>query len=389
MLHDYIEPSERAVACPNQDVVYGQMVLALDREPAVIQVPDFGTRFWVYQIVDQRTDGFAEIGKMYATKPGFYLLVGPDWKGNSPPGIDAVFHCSTRLGIIIPRAFMDDTPEDRAAIQPVINQIAGYPLSKFNGKMKVTDWSQAPHFPGDTGSAEVKWVKPGLFFSQLPNVLDEVPPFPGEEAIYQQLHALLAAAKEDPKIKAILDQSAEAAESELVEPLFQFRNYGLPVPGKWTTVRNGAHFGTDYFTRTAVAKSNILVNKQNETKYFYQDLDSNGDRLNGANPYTVTFPKGQLPPVKGFWSLTLYNKHHFFHPNDLKRYSLGTKNKNLQFNADGSLTLTVSATSAGQDKVSNWLPAPSGEFSLYLRSYWPEAPILEGSWTPPAVQKHN
>ena len=45
MLHDYIEPSERAVACPNQDVVYGQSVLALDREPFVIQVPDFGERF--------------------------------------------------------------------------------------------------------------------------------------------------------------------------------------------------------------------------------------------------------------------------------------------------------------------------------------------------------
>src|SRR5262249_7877518 len=69
MLHDYIEPSERAVACPNQDVTYGQMVLALDREPVVIQVPDFGDRFWVYQIVDQRTDAFAEIGKMYGSAP--------------------------------------------------------------------------------------------------------------------------------------------------------------------------------------------------------------------------------------------------------------------------------------------------------------------------------
>jgi hypothetical protein len=169
--------------------------------------------------------------------------------------------------------------------------------------------------------------------------------------------------------------------------VFQFHNYGLPLPGNWTTIKNGANFGTDYFTRTAVAKSNILVNKENETKYFYQDLDSNGDRLNGANTYTVTFEKGKLPPVKGFWSLTLYNEHHFFNPNDLKRYSLGTKNKTLKENDDGSLTLVISAKSPGGDKANNWLPAPEGDFSLYLRSYWPEAAILDGSWTPPNVVK--
>jgi hypothetical protein len=60
-------------------------------------------------------------------------------------------------------------------------------------------------------------------------------------------------------------------------------------------------------------------------------------------PYTITFPAGALPPVQGFWSLTLYNEHHFFHPNDLKRYSLGTKNKNLHYAPDGSLSLTASA----------------------------------------------
>src|SRR5262245_23909445 len=81
MLRDYVEPSERAVACPNQDVVYGQCVADFTKGPVVIQVPDFGDRFWVYQIVDQRTDGFATLGKMYGTRPGFYLLAGADWKG--------------------------------------------------------------------------------------------------------------------------------------------------------------------------------------------------------------------------------------------------------------------------------------------------------------------
>lgn len=81
MLTDYIKPQERAVACPNQDVVYGLATLDLTKGPVVVQVPDFGDRFWVYQVCNQRTDGFASLGKMYGTKPGFYLLATNDWKG--------------------------------------------------------------------------------------------------------------------------------------------------------------------------------------------------------------------------------------------------------------------------------------------------------------------
>jgi hypothetical protein len=161
------------------------------------------------------------------------------------------------------------------------------------------------------------------------------------------------------------------------------------LPHNWSTPNNGAMFGTDYLMRTAVAKSNIFVNKPNETNYYYQDLDSSGGRLNGANRYNVTFAKGALSPVRGFWSLTLYNEHHFFAPNDLRRYSLGTKNKGLNYGADGSLTLYVQADSPGPDKESNWLPAPTGDFSLYVRAYWPQAPVTSGKWTPPAVQKVN
>ena len=63
MLRDYIDPAERAVACPNQDVAYGGGPLALDVSPVVVQVPDCGDRFWVYQIVDLSTDSFASLGR--------------------------------------------------------------------------------------------------------------------------------------------------------------------------------------------------------------------------------------------------------------------------------------------------------------------------------------
>ena len=389
MLRDYIAPEERIAACPNQDVVYGFGVLDLSKEPVVIQVPDFKDRFWVYQIVDQRTDSFVKLGKMYGTKPGFYLLTGPGWNGTVPNGITGTFHAGTKLGIAVPRVFKEATPADTQAVQPLVSQIMMYPLSKFTGQMQTKDWTKAPNFPTPPGSGaeETKWVVPEKFFDELSDVLDEVPPLPGEEHWYTTAHQLLDAAQKDPKLKAALVASATDSDKNIVTPLFQFHNYGLPLPDNWTTQKNGAAFGTDYYTRTAVAKSNIFVNTQNETKYFYQDLDKDGARLNGAHSYTVTFPAGQLPPVKGFWSLTMYNEHHFFEPNKLIRYSLGTKNKDLQKSSDGSLTIYVSTAAPSDDKMTNWLPAPKGDFSLYVRSYWPEEAILNGTWTPPAVVK--
>ncbi|WP_423803167.1 DUF1214 domain-containing protein [Paraflavisolibacter caeni] len=120
----------------------------------------------------------------------------------------------------------------------------------------------------------------------------------------------------------------------------------------------------------------------------YTDFYSAGQRLNGANAYTVTFQKGELPPVNGFWSLTLYNEEHLFSPNPLNRYSLGTKSKQLKLGADGSLTIYVQSVAPGTEKESNWLPAPGGaDFSMYIRAYWPQQPILNGSWMPPMVER--
>jgi len=389
MLHDYITPEERLVACPNQDVVYGFGVIDGRRGPSVVQVPDFGDRFWVYQAVDQRTDSFVRLGAMHQTRPGLYLLAPRSWDGAVPGGIAGVFRFDTRIAVCIPRVFMDDTDADRATIQPVINQVMAYPLSEYTGRMRSIDWSTAPSFPAGgatSGEQETQWVDPRRFFAELPAVMTEVPARPGEEALYGWLDSMLQAAARDSRVADLLNAAAVDANAGLVDELFQFRNIGLPLPGHWSAQRNGARFGTDYLSRTAMAKANIFVNTPEETAYFYQDLDAHGARLDGSRSYSVTFPPNQLPPVRGFWSLTLYNEHHFFHPNELNRYSLGTKNKDLHHAADGSLTLTASAAPPGDDDLrSNWLPAPAGPFSLYLRAYWPGQQILDGTWTPPPV----
>lgn len=389
MLTDYVAPEERSVACPNQDVVYGIGSIGLDVSPVVIQVPDFGNRFWVYQIVDLRTDSFVKLGKMYNTTPGFYLLAGPGWQGEVPKGITAVFRSPTNSGLAAPRVFMDDTAEDRRAIQPSLTGIMMYPVADYDGTMKSKDWAHLPEAPPPPPSEEEsRWVFPDKFVDELPLVLADAPPLPGEEARYAQLLAVLAAVKTSPELKQAMTEGAQDADEKLVTPLFQFHNYGQPLPHHWSTISNESSFGTDYFTRTAVAKSNILVNSPNETKYFYQDLESQGDRLNSANRYTVTFAKGATPPVNGFWSLSIYNEHHFFVANAINRFSIGTKNKDLKFAADGSLTIYVQAETPGDpDQRANWLPAPKGDFSLYVRSYWPKAEITGGSWTPPPVLK--
>jgi hypothetical protein len=391
MLTDYVDPQERSVACPNQDVVYGIGALALDVSPVVIQVPDFGSRFWVYQVVDLRTDSFVQLGKMYNTMPGFYLLVGPGWNGEVPKGITRVFRSSTSTGLVAPRVAQDDTPEDKRAIQSVLPGIMMYPLAEYDGTMKTRDWANLPKAPAPPPQdEETQWVSPERFADELPLVLADAPPLPGEEARYAQVLALLTAARNDPKLKPAITEGAREADERLVKPLFQFRNFGQPLPHNWSTISNESAFGTDYYIRTAVAKANILVNSPNETKYYYQDLDAGGARLNSANRYTVTFAKGATPPVNGFWSLSIYNEHHFFIANPINRFSVGTKNKDLKPNLDGSLTIYVQA-GAPTDLIqrANWLPAPKGDFSLYVRAYWPKAEILDGSWTPPPVPRVN
>ena len=387
MLTDYVEPNQSFVACPNQDVVYGTGFWFLDEGPIVLQVPDFGDRFWIYALYDARTDQFGEFGKPYGTKPGFYLIVGPNWEGKTPPGITAVVRSPTEFCFAGPRIFLNDTDEDKAAVQPLVNQINAYPLAEFDGKMKIKDWNDIPSFPAPEVEGENKWVVPEAFFDQLPGVMAAVAPLPGEEALYAAFKQVLDAAEKDPAVKKALVEVAIETEKEVIGPMFLWKHNGIPAGNGWNRSANNADWGFDYLMRTSTARSNMFDNRPTETQYFYTDGDSEGMQLEGKNLYKVTFPKGELPPVNGFWSLTIYNQHHLFEVNELNRYSLGTKNKDLKFNADGSLTFYAGTKSPGKDKESNWLPAPEGIFSLYLRSYWSKKAILDGSWVPPKIER--
>ena len=287
----------------------------------VIQVPDFGDRFWTFPVYDARTDEISELGLQYGTKPGFYMVVGPDWKGTTPAGIAGVVRSTTEFAVAMPRIFMNDTPEDHAAIQPALSQIQYYPLSQFDGKMKTKDWSKLPHFPvpeektrPEYSTKQPPWVDPAVFFDQLADVMKQVPPMPGEEALYKWIGGLLDAAAKDPEVMKTLRETAFAADKEIVAPMMQWRYDGQPAGNGWTSESNNAAWGIDYIHRMGAVKAYPYSNKQNETVYFYTDNDSNMRPLMGKSTYEVTFPKGQLPPSKGFWSLTVYNPEHLLLP---------------------------------------------------------------------------
>ena len=210
---------------------------------------------------------------------------------------------------------------------------------------------------------------------------------PGEEAFYKQIGSVLDAAAKDPEVMTTLRDTAFAADAELVQPMMRWRVNGQPAGRSWTSPANNGAFGTDYVHRMGAVKADPYDNKRNETMYFYTDNDTGLRQLVGESSYAVTFPKGQLPPVKGFWSLTVYNPEHVFAPNGLNRFALGTKNKSLKYNSDGSLTIYLGNKSPGAEKESNWLPAPEGDFSIWLRTYWPDQAILDGSWEPPAITR--
>jgi hypothetical protein len=183
--------------------------------------------------------------------------------------------------------------------------------------------------------------------------MKEVAPLPGEEAIYAWITSVWDAASQNPGTRKVLVESFRGAEEELVKPLIHFQYVGKVIGNGWTSVTNAAEFGTDYLSRTAVSRSTMYSNTAAETQYHLRELDSEGQPLDGNNQYTVTFPKGQLPPVKGFWSLTVYNEEKLFFANPLNRFSLGTKNTTLKYAPDGSLTIYLGAKSPGKENEMN------------------------------------
>ena len=157
----------------------------------------------------------------------------------------------------------------------------------------------------------------------------------------------------------------------------------------WIVMTETGKYGTDYLQRAAIAAVGLGANRPQDAVYPTSEKDTQGHDYDGAHKYVVHIEKGQEPPVRGFWSLTMYDDKFFFVPNPLNRYSLSARNEFTK-NPDGSIDLYLQKDDPGGDKTANWLPAPAGRFIPMMRLYWPnDTPptILNGTWKPPAVRR--
>lgn len=147
-------------------------------------------------------------------------------------------------------------------------------------------------------------------------------------------------------------------------------------------------YGTDYASRASVSYFGLGANVREDAIYPSTYFDKDGNKLNGEHNYVLHFDKGETPPAKAFWSLTMYDPEGYFVDNPINRYAIGDRS-NMKLNADGSIDIYIQKENPGKEKVLNWLPAPAGDFNLIMRVYWPSDEMLSGSWIPPGVIKTN
>jgi hypothetical protein len=156
----------------------------------------------------------------------------------------------------------------------------------------------------------------------------------------------------------------------------------------WQLPYGAGNYGIDYVLRAATAYRGLGANLVDDAFYASVSASSDGAKFSSDNKYVIHFNKDEIPPVNGFWSISLYNEKILFAANPINRYNLGSLSDPLLIeNPDGSIDIYIQRDSPDSTKMPNWLPAPaSGGFSLTLRLYWPQKSVVDKSWVPPAVQ---
>jgi hypothetical protein len=390
-LADYMPPAQRMVVTPNNDTIYMSGFADLRKEPAVIQTPTTSPKghYWTIQIADLFTNVIYQLGSAAGTPGGKYLLVGPDWKGETPEGFLGIVRMPTNIAWVPGRSFAAHTPESKAESLAVLDQMRIFPLSENKPGQQNTDCKaearNAVFPPGVTAQAiaadpyafRPEWVNPKTFWDDLEKVLAANPTVgSADAAMADQAHTLIALRKSDANYKALLDRTALAANASLHHSA-TYAQVGVDAGNGWQRQENGGVWGSDWFGRAQAAVIYIMVNDHREAIYFIRGTDSNGALLDGRNTYTMTFPKDALPPMDrtrgGFWSFTMYDQDYFILANSPNgRTNVGTVSldaNELKFAGDGSLTLTMShAQPTDAIARANWLAAPDGQFALIVRA---------------------
>jgi len=390
---------DTAVVTPNSDTPYSELWLDLRAEPFVLSVPAVEKeRYYSVMLCDGNAFNYGYIGsRATSSEPGDYMVVGPAWKGNTPTGIKKVFQSSTEFSLVAYRTQLfsaDDMPN-------VVKVQAGYKAQPLSAYLKQPAPPAAPviNFPKiDKDLAKTN------FFGYLDFSLQFAPSGPEEKEIRAKLARIGVGPGKTFELKDLSPEHKAAVALGMKEGDDKADKYVATAMKNINGWNIGSLFGDrafykgDWLMRAGAAKAGIYGNDAIEAAYPLTRTDAAGEPLDGSkHNYTLTFPKGQLPPVNAFWSLTMYDgKTQFLIQNPINRYLINSPMlPGMKNNADGSLTIHIQKDSPGADKESNWLPAPNGLIYLAMRLYWPKEsppsilPAGQGTWQPPAIVTSN
>jgi len=378
----------RDVTAPNADTLYSIAWVDVAKEPYILHVPEESGRYYLMPMLSIWTEVFADPGtRTTGTNAGDFAITGPGWKGGLPAGIKEL-KSPTNTVWILGRTYCSGTPDDYNAVHALQDQYTLMPLSSFGKPYTPPQGIVDPSIDMTTPVRnQVNGMDIASFFDRLAKLMISFPPTQEDSAIVAKMAKIgLVPGKEfdltkltDEQISSLLDVPALGIEKIMGHA----KEAGTLINGWSYTLKTG-QYGTDYLQRAYIAAVGLGANIPEDAIYPMASVDSEGEPLSGSMRYTIHFDK--TPPVKGFWSLTMYNDQYFFTENKLNRYSIGSRDA-LKYNDDGSLDLYIQNSSPGKEKESNWLPAPKGKFILMLRLYWPEQALLNETWKPPAVKK--
>ena len=387
---------DTTVVSPNSDTPYSIVFMDLRSEPMVLSVPAVDKkRYYAVMLCDGNTFNYGYIGsRATGNEAGDYMVVGPDWQGETPAGIKQVFRSSTQFSAAIYR-----TQLFNAADMPnVVKVQSGYKAQTLSAYLKQPAPAAAPAI--DFPKINKEMVKTN-FFEYLSFALQFAPASPEENAIREKLASIGIGPGRKFDFKDLSAEHKAAillAMKEGEEKIEKMAANGGKDFNGWRVggLAGGdrAFFNGDWLKRAAVAKAGIYANDSVEAMYPLTRMDGQGEILDGSkHSYTLTFAKGQLPPVNAFWSITIYDgKTQLLIENPINRYLINSPMlPGMKKNADGSITIYIQNKSPGKSKEANWLPAPDGPIYMVMRLYWPKEtppsilPPGEGEWKPPGI----
>jgi hypothetical protein len=388
-LRAYPDASFRDVTAPNADTLYTTSFFDVGDEPWVLSAPDMKGRYFLLPFLDGWTNVFAVPGsRTTGTQAQTFLISGPGWSGPVPAGMTEL-KSSTAIVWLLGRIYCTGTPEDYAAVHALQDQFKLQPLSAWGKDYAPPPGKVDPAIDMKTAVRDqVNRLSVEEYFTLLAELMKRNPPAPADARAFVSFKAIGLVAGQSFDGKA-LDSRWDTRLPQVSFDRIKLQLATLKRENGWLFTTKTGVYGTDYLQRALVTALGLGANRPQDAVYPTSQRASLTEPYEGGSNYTLRFPKGQLPPVKGFWSLTMYDEEMFFVANPINRYSMSLRT-NPKFEADGSLVIYIQNESPGADKEANWLPSPKGKFHLMLRLYWPnedDPSILDGSWAPPQVSR--